>query len=196
MRQSDFYELFHASPEFFFDELSRKLKGMDERIERLSARIEDLAEAVETYIRQDLPVARARPDVTAWTYHALMPNTVFDSVYEPEILAAGAKRWVNATARLQASLVLPRNHQFHFEVQVLDFVSPEAEARFTLTADGETQPWLSQEGHLYKALIPARPEARTLDFKLETDPAACGGRDVSFSFQTIRVHANQPPPQG
>jgi hypothetical protein len=196
MRHGDFYQLFLASPEFFFDELTRRLKGIDERIDRLTARIDDLAEAMETYIRQDLPILRARPDVTAWTYHALMPNAVFDSVYEPEMLPTGAKRWVNATACLQASLVLPRNHQFHVEVQVADFVSPEAEASFALTADGQKQPWLSQEGRLYKALIPAKPESRTLDFKLETDPSACVGRDVSFSFQTIRVYANQAVPKG
>ena len=36
MRQPDLYQLFHASPELFFEDLSRRLRGMDERIERLT----------------------------------------------------------------------------------------------------------------------------------------------------------------
>jgi hypothetical protein len=195
MREPDLYQLFHASPGIFFEELSKKIKGLDERIDRLTSRIEDLAEAMETYVRQDLPLARARPDVTAWTYDALMPNVAFDSVFEPEIMAGGAKRWVKAAASgLRATLALPRNHQFNFQVQVIDFVSPEAEASFLLKADGVVCPWLSQHDRLYSAVIPARPEGVTLDFALETDPAASGDRDVCFSFRTIRIHANQSPP--
>lgn len=190
MRQPDLYQLFHASPELFFEDLSRRLRSMDERIERLSGRIDDLAEAMETFIRHDLPLLRARPDVTAWTFHALMPNAVFDSVYEPEILPTGAKRWVNATARLAARLALSRARQYHFEVVIADFVSPEAEAGFTLKVGGQPCPWLSREGRVFKALIPEDPAAATLDFALEVDPATCGDRDVSFSFQTIRVFAN------
>jgi len=190
MRQTDLYHLFHASPELFFEDLSRRLRVIDERIERLTGRIDDLAEAMETFMRKDLPALRARPDVTAWTFHALMPNTVFETVYEAELLPTGAKRWVNATGRLAARLALPRTRQYHFEVLVADFVSPEAEASFVLKVGGQHCPWLSRDGKLFKALVPEDPDAATLDFVLEVDPAACGDRDVSFSFQTIRVYAN------
>lgn len=190
MRQPDLYQLFHASPELFFEDLSRRLRTMDERIERLSGRIDDLAEAMETFIRQDLPALRARPDVTAWTFHALMPNAAFDTVFEPELLPTGAKRWVNATGRLAARLVLARARQYHFEVHIADFATPEAEASFVLKVGGQPCPWLSREGRVFKALVPEDQEAATLDFVLEIDPATVGDRDVSFSFQTIRVYAN------
>ena len=194
MRQPDLYELFHASPDLFFEDLSRRLRTMDERIERLSGRIDDLAEAMETFIRQDLPLLRARPDVTAWTCHALMTNAVFDTVYEPEILPSGAKRWVNASGRLAARLALSRARQYHFEVLIADFVSPEAENSFSLKVGGQRCPWLSREGKLFKTLIPEDPDAVSLDFALEVDPLACGERDVSFSFQTIRIFANGAAP--
>jgi hypothetical protein len=193
MQRPDLYQLFHASAELFFEDLSRRLHNMDERMERLSGRIDDLAEAMENFIRHDLPAQRARPDVTAWTYHALMPNAVFDAVYEPEILPTGAKRWVKSTGRLAARLVLSRGRQYHFEVQVADFVNPEVEASFVLKVGGQPCPWLSREGRLFKALVPEDQEASTLDFALEVDPAVVGDHDVSFSFETIRVYANAAP---
>lgn len=190
MRKVDLYQLFHASPEVFCEELSRRLGAIDERIARVSAQVTELAEAIETYIRQDLPVARARPDITAWTYHAALPNTVFDTVYDAEILPVGAKRWVNETARLATRLVLPRNLQFQVEIQVMDFATPEVESTFAVTCDGEHLPWLSREGRLFSTLVPARPGLRALDLVFAADPESLAGRDVSFSFQTIRVRAN------
>ncbi|WP_198377558.1 hypothetical protein [Neoroseomonas rubea] len=190
MQRPNLYQLFQASPELLFEDLSHRLRDMDERIQRLSGRIDDLAEAMENFIRHDLPAQRARPDVSAWTYHALMPNAVFDTVYEPEILPSSAKRWVKATGRLSARLVLARARQYHFEVQVADFVNPEVEASFALKVGGQPCPWLSREGRLFKALVPEEQDAATLDFALEVDPAAVGDHDVSFSFETIRVYAN------
>lgn len=190
MRRGDLSQLFHASPELFCDELARRLGSIEERIARLQAQAEELAEAMQTYIRQDLPAARARPDVTAWTCHAALPNRIFDTVFDAEILSTGAKRWVNATARLAARLVLPRNLQFHVEIQVMDFATPDTEASFAISADGEDLPWLTRDGRLFTTLVPARPDLATLDLVFSADPASCGGRDVSFSFQTIRVRAN------
>lgn len=189
MRQANFYQLFHASPELFCEELSRRFNELDERLARMSNQVEELAEALQVFVRQDLPAARAQPNVTAWTYDAAMTNAVFDSVYEAELLSDGAKRWTNGSGRLSWSLVVPRSLQYQIEVTIADFVTPEAESSFAISVDDEPLPWLTRDGRVFTALTLPRPDLSKMDLALSVSPESCVDRDVSFSFRTIKVRA-------
>jgi hypothetical protein len=115
-----------------------------------------------------------------------MPNLFFTDLFEVETIGGISKRWVGPSCQLSGQLLLDRRHQYLVEVKIVDFISPEAEASFSLVVDRLTRPWHSTADRIFTTLVAEAPNETALDFVLQTEPRATPeGSDVSFSFQRI-----------
>jgi hypothetical protein len=132
--------------------------------------------------------AVAEPAATSWTYDVRLPNLYFKDVFEPEIGPGFAKRWVSGSGILKANLRLPRNVQYDFSIQVLDFALPEYEETFYIQVDGRRYSWLKKSNREFHTIILENPTATELDFELGVRVSPeIAEKNVSFSFSEIQI---------
>jgi hypothetical protein len=182
------YQLYDASPEECFKELTESIDTLKVQMAEFTRRSEALEGMFEGVIKGLATRTIAEVPATSWIYDVRLPNLYFSDVYEPEIGPNFAKRWVGASGVLKASLRLPRNVQYDFSIQVLDFVLPEYEETFYLQVDGHRYDWLNRENRRFDTIILEDPNAGELTFEIgvHADPQH-NEKNVSFSFSEIQL---------
>lgn len=185
---SSLIELFHASPEACFEDIGRSVSALDKTVLRTSDELQKIAALVDKLVLGKLSTFASQSS-RQWMYDVRLPNKYFPGIYDAETTLSGAKRWVGPSGAIGGTLLLPRSHQYRFEVQIVDFATPMAEASFSLVIDGEPYPWLNTDDRLYRTLILEAAEREDLSFSLAVDPETCNSDGVSFSFAHIRVEA-------
>jgi hypothetical protein len=185
---SGLYQLYDASPEECFKELGDTLDTLKTQIAELAQRSELLENLFDGVVKSLAMRPVGEPPATSWTYDVRLPNLYFKDVFEPEIGPGFAKRWVSGVGILRANLRLPRNVQYDFSIQVVDFPLPEYEETFYIQVDGRRYNWLKTESRKFETLILEDPTATELDFELGVivNPQIAE-KDVSFSFSEIQI---------
>lgn len=177
---------FQASQEEFFTCLEAKLSALDRRMRECEAQVDALATVSDNLAVHALALSNRGPAPTAWSYDARLPNVYFAGVFEPEASGGSFKRWVGASACLAGRLMLDRRFQYRCEVEIVDFITPEAEASFRLVVGDRPWVWLSTAGRIFSTIITEAPDEIALDFTLEVPSANLqDDKDVSFSFRRL-----------
>jgi hypothetical protein len=183
-----FYQLYDASPEECFKELGDTIDTLKAQVAELAQRNELLENLFDGVVKTLATRSVAEVPATSWTYDVRLPNLYFKDVYEPEIGPGFVKRWVSGVGILKANLRLPRNVQYDFSIQVVDFPLPEYEETFYIQVDGRRYNWLKTENRKFETIILEDPAATDLEFELgvTVNPAIEEG-NVSFSFSEIQI---------
>lgn len=183
---SSLHTIFQASQDEFFSVLDGRFAAINARMQECEAQLDAIASLSDSLAARSLALATRGPAPSAWLYDVRLPNVYFPSVFEPELDAIGAKRWVGPSGLIEGKLLLDRRFQYRFEIETVDFVTEEAKASFQLVADGRVWPWLSSESSLFTTVIAEAPHESSLDFVLQIAPESRPAeRDVSFSFRRI-----------
>ena len=185
---SGLYQLYDASPEECFKELGDTIDGLKAQVAELVRRSELLENLFDGVVKSLATRPVAAPPPTSWTYDVRLPNLYFKDVFEPEIGPGFAKRWVSGTGILKTSLRLPRNVQYDFAIQVVDFPLPEYEETFYIQVDGRRYNWLKTENRKFQTIILEDPSATELDFEVGVIVSPqTAEKNVSFSFSEIQI---------
>ena len=176
-----------SSDEERFTALANTLREFD----RQTAELETRQQALERQFGQLIKTIASRPSAGApvldWVYDARQLNYYFPDVYDVEIGANTARRWVGESGILKANLTLPRNAQYDFSIQVVSFALPEYEDAVYLRVDDQDYRWLSIKDHKYETIILEDPNASELTFEVGVFIGRQADKDVTFSFSGIEI---------
>ena len=182
------YQLYDVSPEECFRELGDTIDELKAQVAELGQRSELLENLFDSVVKSLATHPIAESPAAGWTYDVRLPNLYFQDVFEPEIGPGFAKRWVSGAGVLRAKLRLPRNVQYEFAVQVVDFLVPEYEQTFYMQVDGRRYNWLKSANRKFQTIILEDPSAADLDFELGVIVSPqIAEKNVSFSFSEIEI---------
>ncbi|MBK8211957.1 MAG: hypothetical protein IPK78_20470 [Rhodospirillales bacterium] len=184
--KSNFSQLFLASEDAFFTSLECRIAELEGRLFECEGQIENYAAICERLSAHALAAMTRGPAPTAWSYDVRMPNIYFDDVFDIEWSDGDAKRWVGAGNALKGQLLLDRRHQYRVNVEIVNFVSAEAESSFSISVGNTDLPWLEMSERIYSTIIPEAANESILAFRIGvSNESRSAEKDVSFSFRKL-----------